>query len=143
MARAASARRMKGVSIKNLTRRHHEVVAGLPFEKIAEEVLPDWEISLVFIGPAKARALNKKLRNKTYTPQVLSYALGAKSGEIFICLAEAKKQAPEHEMSEKNFILSLFIHGALHIKGWEHSGTMEKCEQKLLAPYVATHSRRH
>jgi rRNA maturation RNase YbeY len=134
---------MKAVSIKNLTRQHPKVLAGLPFEKVAEEVLPGWDISLVFIGPKKARALNKKLRNKDYAPQVLSYVVGKKSGEIFICLAEAKKQASSFCLTPSAYCLLLFIHGALHIKGWAHGVTMEKCEQKLLARYVATHSDRH
>jgi len=141
---------MSGVSIKNLTRRTSAPRAA--FSAIVKEVLPDWDISLVFIGSAKARSLNKQLRNKGYTPNVLSYVVGKKSGEIFICLEEAKKNALIFNMSERKFVLYLFIHGALHIKGWAHSGTMEQCERKLLARFakgavrdyhnVTTHSNR-
>lgn len=138
---------MGGVSIKNLTRQHLKVVAGLPFAKVAEEVLPDWDISLVFVGPAKALALNKQLRGKTYTPNVLSYALGEKSGEIFICPNEAAKQAPSFHLSPPIFHLYLFIHGLLHLKGRVHGATMERCERKLLSKFahtnVATNSHRH
>lgn len=124
---------MTRVEIKNLTRRS---VPRFAYTAVMKAVLPDWEISLVFVGPKKAQGLNQQLRGKSYTPNVLSYELGRKSGEIFICLAEAAKQAPAHAMSERKFVLFLFIHGLLHLKGWAHGGTMEQCERKLLAQFV-------
>ena len=133
---------MSGVSIKNLTSQHPKVVAGAVFSKIAKEVLPNWEISLVFVGSRKALELNKKLRGKNYVPNVLSYVVGNKSGEIIICLSEAKKQAPDFNLTPYTFTLYLFIHAVLHIKGWVHGANMDKCEQKLLKRYETTHSNR-
>ncbi|MDP2650128.1 MAG: rRNA maturation RNase YbeY, partial [bacterium] len=101
------------------------------FTAIASEVLPHYDISLVFVGPTKARALNKQLRDKEYVPNVLSYALDSENGEVVICLAEAEKQAPDFSMSERDFVLYLFIHGLLHIKGRVHGATMERSERKL------------
>ncbi|MFA6278495.1 MAG: rRNA maturation RNase YbeY [Candidatus Paceibacterota bacterium] len=131
------------VDIKNLTRRHHEVGAGSVFSTIAADVLPDWDISLVFVGPKQAQELNKKLRDKTYIPNVLSYTVGEKSGEIFICPSEADKQASDFKLPASSFLLLLFIHGLLHIKGMAHGATMEACEQKLLSFYGTTHSDRN
>ena len=136
------------LSIKNFTRHN---VAGLPFKKIADDIAPDWEISLVFVGPKKARELNKQLRNKEYIPNVLSYRLDgavpdvalAKSGEIFICPSEAAKQAPDFQLSAEDFLLFLFIHGVLHIQGWDHGVKMETCERKILKRYVSKDSDRH
>jgi len=124
---------MATVETTNLTRR---VAPRFAYTKLTEEVLPGWDISLVFTGPKKAQELNMQLRKKSYTPNVLSYALGKKSGEIFICLAEAAKQAPLHDMTERTFVLFLFIHGLLHLKGMPHGSTMERCERKLLAQFV-------
>ncbi len=132
---------MTGVSIKKLTRR--PVAPRAVFHSIATDVLPSWDISLVFAGPTKARALNKQLRNKDYIPNVLSYVVGEKSGEIIICLSEAAKQASSHDMSERDFVLYLFIHGLLHLKGRVHGATMETCERKLVARYGTAHSDRH
>ena len=129
---------MTRVDITNRTRRPTPRFA---YTTIAETVLPDWEISLVFVGPTQARKLNEQLRDKSYTPNVLSYEVGKKHGEIFICLAEAKKQAPLHKMTDRVFVLYLFIHGLLHLKGWAHSGTMERCEQKLVAQFSTINSR--
>ncbi len=125
---------MTSVSVKNLTRRKR--VPRFAYTEIAATTLPGWEISLAFVGSHQARALNERLRGKSYTPNVLSYTLDSRSGEIIICLAEAEKQAPAHGMSRRIFVLYLFIHGLLHLKGWAHGGTMEKCERKLLAKFA-------
>lgn len=142
---------MSGVSIKNLTRRSS--VPRFAYTAVAASVLPDWDLSLVFVGPAQARALNERMRGKTYVPNVLSYALGEKSGEIIICLNEADKQAASYDMDRQTFVLYLFIHGVLHIKGWAHGAKMEACERTLLAKFAkkgariylheTAHSHRH
>jgi probable rRNA maturation factor len=129
---------MTDVSIKNFTRSSLGGSRAV-FSTMAASILPAWNISLVFVGSKRARDLNKRLRGKTYTPNVLSYEVGKKSGEIFICLQEAKKQAPLHSMSEKTFVFFLFIHGLLHLKGWAHGVRMERCEQKLLAQFINSH----
>jgi probable rRNA maturation factor len=125
---------MVGVSIHNTTRIPFRG-SRLLFSKVAKHVLPGWEVSLVFVGEKRALSLNKKLRQKSYVPNVLSYALGEKSGEIIICPREADRQAAAYQMSKQGFILYLFIHGALHIKGWAHSAKMDKCERDLLAKF--------
>lgn len=138
---------MSGVAIKNFTRRHLEVWADVPFAKITEEVLPGWDVSLALVGAEKARELNKRLRGKTYVPNVLSYVAGEKSAEIILCPSAAVREASSHGLAPRAYCLLLFIHAALHIKGWVHGATMEKCERKLLARYETTHSdgnrRRH
>ncbi len=134
---------MAGVEIQNFTRQNMKVLAGLPYDAVAKEVLPGWDISLVFVGEKRALNLNKRLRNKDYIPNVLSYVVGNKSGEIIICPSEADKQAPSFDLAPSAYCLYLFIHGILHIKGWAHSAKMEKCERALLARYETTHSNRH
>jgi rRNA maturation RNase YbeY len=124
---------MATLSIRNLTRRATPV---LPFTDAVQAVLPAWDISLVFATPAKALDLNQSLRNKTYTPNVLSYEVGKKNGEIVICLAEAKKQAPSFDLESSAFVLFLFIHALLHLKGMQHGLTMESRERTLLARFV-------
>lgn len=98
--------------------------------------LPGWELSLVFVGESRAQQLNLQLRNKSYVPNVLSYETGEKSGEILICLSVAKKQAPSYDLSYKDFVALLFIHGMLHLKGQAHGATMEKQERALLARFT-------
>lgn len=127
---------MQGVvDTKNFTRRKAPV---LVYKELAQAVLPGWEISLVFVGETRATNLNKALRGKDYAPNVLSYVLDekTKSGEIIICLTVAEHQAPSYELSYKNFVGLLYIHGLLHIKGLDHSDKMEKREQELMQKFV-------
>lgn len=119
--------------VRNFTRR--APAPGVPFESIAQKVLPGWEISLVFAGERRAQGINIALRNKDYTPNVLSYVSGAKSGEIIICPAVARKQAPDYGLSYTEFIAYLFIHGLLHLKGHPHGTTMEQHERTLMVRF--------
>lgn len=111
------------------------------FSTLAKEVLPGWDISLVFVGPTRARTLNKKLRNKDYIPNVLSYIVGNKSSEIIICPNEAARQASSFRLPASSFQLLLFIHGLLHIKGWAHGDNMEIRERTLLMKFVKSSAR--
>ncbi|HYF29241.1 MAG TPA: rRNA maturation RNase YbeY [Candidatus Paceibacterota bacterium] len=132
---------------RNFTRSR---VPSFPYERAAKAVLPGWDISLVFAGETRAKQLNKALRGKDYVPNVLSYESGKKSGEIIICLTEAKRQAPSHDMKYPAFVGYLFIHGLFHLAGARHGTTMERKERALLArliniPFtnVPTHRHRH
>ncbi|HEX8946992.1 MAG TPA: rRNA maturation RNase YbeY [Candidatus Paceibacterota bacterium] len=140
---------MSGLTIRNFTR---QTVPGALFQKAAEAVLPGWEVSLVFVGERRAKALNMQLRDKTYTPNVLSYTVGEKHGEILICPKAAERQAAAFGLSQRDFILLLFIHGLLHLKGMQHGDTMERYERSFLAqvagararvPHESTHHHRH
>src|SRR3989344_2598854 len=122
------------LAVKNFTRRPPPHV---PFAKAALAVLPGWEISLVFVGETRARSLNRTLRGRDYVPNVLSYQVGSKSGEIIICLAVLEREAPRHGLEPRAYCLLLFIHGLLHLKGRHHSATMERRERALVARFVA------
>jgi len=123
------------LEIRNLTRSYK--TPNLPFQKAVEDILPGWDVSLAFVGKTRAQKLNKVLRDKTYTPNVLSYRVGNKSGEIIICPAIAERQAPDFELSFNNYQLFLFIHALLHLKGQLHGATMEKAERELLSRFVS------
>ena len=106
------------------------------YEKIADAVLPGWEISLVFAGETRAQQLNRQLRNKDYIPNVLSYESGKKSGEIIICLQVAKREAKDFDLTYSQFVAYLFIHGLLHLKGYPHGTTMDKHERAHMARFI-------
>lgn len=120
---------MTTLDVKNFTR---SVVPAFPFKKAVDGILPGWEVSLAFAGETRAKRMNEVLRGKDYVPNVLSYETGKKSGEIVICLLEAKKQAPTYDMSYTEFVGFLFIHACLHLKGERHGATMERQERLLL-----------
>jgi probable rRNA maturation factor len=102
------------------------------FDQIKLAVLgPEYELSLVFVTPKKIQALNKTYRKIDQPTDILSFPLSKTSGEIFICKSEARKMAKEFDRSYDNFILFLFIHGLVHLKGHDHGAQMEKVEEKF------------
>ena len=119
----------------------------IPFSKIKNACLGEhYELSLVFIDNKLSRKLNKTYRQKDNPTNILSFPLSKKSGEIFIDLAQAKKEAKSFGQTFPNFIGFLFIHGLLHLKGMQHGSTMEKAESKLRKKfkiYGTTNRSRH
>ena len=106
---------------------------SIPFTRLKNTVLGrDFELSLVFIDNTFSRRLNAQYRGKNKPTNVLSFPISKKSGEIFIDLVTAKKEAGVFEMSFQKFVTFLFIHGLLHLKGMRHGATMERAEKKLL-----------
>lgn len=91
------------------------------------------ELSLVIVKPKFQKELNIKYRNKYYIADVLTFALEEKKinllfkltgyrnlGDIFICYEIAKKQAKDYNHSLKRELSFLFLHGFLHILGYNH-----------------------
>lgn len=104
----------------------------MPFAAIKEAVLgKDYELSVVFVGDIASKKLNMQHRGKDYIPNVLSFELDTKMGEIFINPFEAKRQSKEFGRTPSNMIAFLYIHGLCHLKGMEHGGTMERTEAKF------------
>ena len=108
----------------------------LPYQKIKERILgKKYSLSLAFIGSQRATTLNQAYRQKDYTPNVLSFPLTPTTGEILICPSVTKREAAAFQLSEKGYVGYLFIHAALHLKGYEHGATMEKLERKYLTEF--------
>jgi probable rRNA maturation factor len=117
------------LTIKNTTKGKHP---SLPFLLMKNKILgKDYELSLVFIGSKRSRALNSAYRQKDKAADILSFPLSKSEGEIFIDLGAAKKRAAVFEEKYRNFIGFLFIHGLLHLKGFDHGSTMEHEEKKF------------
>jgi probable rRNA maturation factor len=117
-------------SIKNNTKKNPPRVR---FALIKDEVLgEDYELSLVFIGAAFSRKLNRNLRGIDRSTNVLSFNLSETSGEIFMDLGKIEKEVEKFNMPMRKLSAYLFIHGLLHLKGMEHGAKMEELEQKIL-----------
>ncbi len=92
----------------------------------------DVNISLGFIDKDTMKELNKKFNNLDYATDVLSFNFQENEepfrfkqettflGEILICLPILKEQAKVKNISEEEEFWNLFIHGLLHILGFDH-----------------------
>jgi len=103
------------------------------YEAMADKILGKrYSLSLVFVGKTRAATLNQKYRNKSYSPNVLSFPLDERTGEIFICPQVATSEAAAYNLSTKGYVGFLFIHGCLHLKGLAHGDTMDQQEAKFI-----------
>ena len=92
-------------------------------------------VAVTFVNDREIRKINKKYRKKDKVTDVvsLSYA-GCQRfpgddllGEIFISVDTAKKQAQEFKRTQNDELLFLFVHGLLHVFGYDH---MKKTERE-------------
>ncbi len=115
----------------SITNQTKSELPSWPYEAMKNSVLgPDYELSLVIIGENEIRALNHTHRGKDTPTDILSFPLDEKSGEMFIAPISTKKEAKKFDRPYDNFVAFLFIHGLWHLKGFDHSSTMESNEQK-------------
>jgi len=101
-------------------------------EEIKNKILGKrYELSVVLLDNKESKKINKKIRNKNYPANVLSFPLEQTAGEIFLDL-EIKNEAPKFDMNYSKYLTYLFIHGCLHLKGFDHGDEMDKLEDKYL-----------
>ncbi len=101
----------------------------------ATEVIEDGQISLAFVDEPTAQALNNQFAGNDYATDVLSFPYyddesGVPTsedviGEIVICLPVAVRQAAEHGSTLLSELTLLFVHGTLHLLGYDHGGEDE------------------
>jgi len=105
---------------------------GVPFLLYKNKILgKKYELDLVFVSDKKIHALNKTYRKVDSSTDILSFPVDKNSGEIFICEKIAKRKAKDFEREYNNFIAFLFIHGCVHLLGYDHGNKMETVENKF------------
>ncbi|MBU2264586.1 rRNA maturation RNase YbeY [Patescibacteria group bacterium] len=86
------------------------------------------EISLVLVGDAKIKEINKKYRGQNKITDVLSFE---ELNEIFICMPQAKRQAKLLKTGLKTELTRLLTHGIVHLKGYDHVKSAREAERML------------
>ena len=108
----------------------------IPFADIASAILPaDYELSLVLIGDTLGHRLNKDHKGRDYPTNILSFPLDTTTGEIFINVRRAERDAKKFSHTPIEHIQYLFIHGCLHLAGHPHGSTMDSLEQKYMKKF--------
>ncbi|MEK7085511.1 MAG: rRNA maturation RNase YbeY [Patescibacteria group bacterium] len=104
----------------------------------------DGKIDLVLIGDKQIKALNKEYRGKDSPTDVISFAYleviefkkvqgDVIVGDIFISVDTAKRQAKENGHDLKKEFGILFVHGLLHLFGFDHKNDKEEAEMERWA----------
>ena len=104
----------------------------------------DAELSVALIGNAEMRELNGVYRKKDYTTDVLSFPLegipaaaGKVLGDVVISVEKAREQARERGHTANQEIVTLLIHGIVHLLGYDHERSpkearaMRRLENKI------------
>lgn len=103
----------------------------LPFADIKNQILgKDYSLSLVIVSEKEIHKLNKEYRKVDDPTDILSFEIDKNIGEMFICLKKAKEKSILFERKYNNFLSFLFIHGCVHLLGFDHGIKMEKLEEK-------------
>jgi len=128
-------------------------------KKVANKVLEllkqnGAELSVALVGNAEIRKLNAQFRKKDYPTDVLSFPAeqGLPAGvlllgDVITSVEKAKQQAKERKRTVDEEMVTLLIHGIVHLLGYDHErsakdarimGRLEKkiyralCEQGIL-----------
>jgi probable rRNA maturation factor len=120
------------LDINNLTK---FPVDSKSFTQVAKKVLSGENretenISLVFVGKEEIKKLNKKFREKDGPTDVLSFNLNDKEclGEIVICPDVVMENAEKYGVSANYEMMNVFIHGILHLLGYDHENSEKEAE---------------
>jgi probable rRNA maturation factor len=101
----------------------------LAFADIKDAVLgKKYELSLIIVGKKQIQKLNEEYRGINKPTDILSFPLSDDFGEMYINPEIAKIEAKKFDRKYENFFGFLFIHGLVHLKGFDHGSTMESIE---------------
>lgn len=96
-------------------------------------------INLIMVDDEQILEMNKQYLGHNYITDVISFNLSESKdeiiGEVYICLQQAQRQAKEYQVTFKNEILRLAIHGILHIFGFTDSKLEEKNKMTKMEDY--------
>jgi probable rRNA maturation factor len=88
------------------------------------------EVSIALVDDATMRRLNRTFRHTNKTTDVLTFPADL-SGEIVICVDQARRQAMQEKHSVATEVRYLLVHGILHALGYDHesdNGEMNELE---------------
>ena len=124
-------------------------VPSRALKKIAQAILTaagqaEAELSLVLIGNTEMQKLNAKYRSKAYPTDVLSFPMdeglppaNQLLGDVIISVEKARQQAKERGRSRDEELVTLLIHGIVHLLGYDHERSaqdaraMKRLENKI------------
>ena len=103
-------------------------------------------IELIIMDEESIQSINHRYRGKNQSTDVLSFPLQALDntqthiplGSILICDAFIKKYATYFKHSQEDELCLLFIHGLLHLLGFDHEddqGEMREKEKEIIQKF--------
>lgn len=110
------------------------------------EIKTNYEVDVNLVNDEEIHQINRDYRNIDRITDVISFAFNDDDsslgmikdeeiphllGEIFICTPQALRQAKEIGNSDERELSFLFVHGLLHLLGYDH---MKEEDAKIMFP---------
>jgi probable rRNA maturation factor len=124
-----------------LPRRRIKEIAGAILTLVGKA---EAELSVALIGNAEMRRLNARYRDKDYPTDVLSFPIegpvaseDSLLGDVIISVEKAAQQAKERRRTLEHEMVTLLIHGIVHLLGYDHERStkdaraMERIEKRI------------
>ncbi len=100
-------------------------------------------VSLVFCDDSTIKELNAKYLGRNWPTNVLSFSMEEENflGEVIISVPRTREEAEVYGLNFENYLLSLIIHGLVHLfghdheKGWYAPWLMLKTELKFFEKF--------
>jgi probable rRNA maturation factor len=109
---------------KKLPSRKIKKIALTILELVGEK---NAELSLALIGNVEIQKLNARYRKKDYATDVLSFPVGGivpketrLLGDVVVSVEKAAEQAKARGYSPEQELVTLLIHGIVHLMGYDH-----------------------
>jgi probable rRNA maturation factor len=105
-------------------------------ESLEKEFNIEEDINIIFITPAQIKKLNQEYRNKDQVTDVLSFNIESSDilGEIYICPQHIVNNTDSKELEKQ--IVRTFIHGILHLQGYDHRKEFNEVDYKHEPMYI-------
>lgn len=127
------------IDLENQTNKNIDI---LPLETIANDITSK-DIELILTNNDEIQILNKEHRNIDKATDVLSFPLefdmpNMPLGSIVISIDFVEQKAKEYNHSFNDELKLLFIHGLLHLSGYDHeidNGEHRLKEEEMIKKY--------
>ena len=105
-------------------------------QKFKHKFKNGFTISLLLCDENEILHLNNEFRQKNYVTNVLSFEDGDEIdgiihlGDLAICIPKVKEEAKLQKKTFKTHFIHLFVHGILHLLGFDHEIEQERIEME-------------
>ncbi len=80
-------------------------------------------VTVVFMSSARMRALNRRTFGRDYATDVIAFSLPHADrlvGDVYVCPSHARRAARRFDVTPREELLRLVVHGTLHVLGHNH-----------------------
>ena len=80
-------------------------------------------VPVTFMSSHRMRALNRRMFGRDYATDVIAFSLphaGRLIGDVYVCPSHARRAARRFDVTPREELLRLVVHGVLHVLGYKH-----------------------